>query len=262
MAINSLGLKTNLHLNSMSSEITYKKNYIVIKTPSRPDFIWGNYIIITNLPKQNQYHQLTSIFKHEITTDSIDFISIAFDINLTNDININDFVEKGFNVFVTKILIATKVFIPKAMNREIIVKEFEEKNWEDYIDIHYEDDWHYGNKDEQIEFLRKEADAFKKLVFSGRAKRYGAFIKDKIIADVGVFWENGIARFNNVSTHRDKRRIGACSTLIYIVSSELLQNKEIKTLVMEADEEYHAAKIYESIGFHPLEKLICLEYTK
>ena len=33
---------------------------------------------------------------------------------------------------------------------------------------------------------------------------------------------------------------------------------KVETLVMVADEEYHAAKVYESVGFRPTEKLLGL----
>jgi len=36
----------------------------------------------------------------------------------------------------------------------------------------------------------------------------------------------------------------------------------MKTLVMVADENYHAAKIYESIGFQPEEKQVGLDWWK
>ena len=75
------------------------------------------------------------------------------------------------------------------------------------------------------------------------------------------FWKDGVARFNNVSTKIEYRRIGACSTLIYKISKIMLERNNIHKLVMETDDGYHAARIYESIGFKKMEKIISLEYS-
>ena len=42
----------------------------------------------------------------------------------------------------------------------------------------------------------------------------------------------------------------------------MLERNEITTLVMEADEDYHAARIYEEVGFEPTQRLISLEWVK
>ena len=61
-------------------------------------------------------------------------------------------------------------------------------------------------------------------------------------------------------THREYRREGIGGTLVYEVSMRTLERTDIASLVMLADTEYRAARIYESVGFAPSESLegLCL----
>ena len=81
-----------------------------------------------------------------------------------------------------------------------------------------------------------------------------------MVGSLGIFTGKDVACFQIVSTHSDFQRRGVCSTLVYESASHALENMGAKTLVMVADEEYHAAKIYESVGFKPNQKQIGLCY--
>lgn len=45
MKIKSLGLKTDIFISSLECEMYEHENYVYMKTPSRPDFYWGNFLI-------------------------------------------------------------------------------------------------------------------------------------------------------------------------------------------------------------------------
>jgi len=89
---------------------------------------------------------------------------------------------------------------------------------------------------------------------------FGAELRGELVGDAGIYWERQVGQFDNVGTHRDYRRQGVCSTLIYLASKFAFETRGIETLVIEADEDHHAARIYESVGFVPTEKLIRLEW--
>ena len=82
---------------------------------------------------------------------------------------------------------------------------------------------------------------------------YGAYLHDQLVGDLGIFFEQSIGRFQNVETHPDYRRQGICSTLVYECSKIAFETYGVQTLVMEADANYHAARIYESVGFQKTE---------
>jgi predicted GNAT family acetyltransferase len=71
------------------------------------------------------------------------------------------------------------------------------------------------------------------------------------VADLGIYREGALGRFQSVETHPDFQRRGICGTLVYESARYALKKMGLTELVMVADENYHAAKIYESVGFVP-----------
>lgn len=262
MIIKSLALKTRLILDKYFASVEFKDDYIVIKTNDRPKYFWGNYIIMKFSPKAGDYDNWISIFENEIGNKEYrGFIAITFDTDNGDNADTKEFVMNGFKVITTKVLLAKSIFKPRKYNHEIEIRPFQSnEDWEKYVDIHFTPNWGYGPDEGQTSFLREEIESFKRLTDAGMGQRYGAFLDGEMVAELGVFWEDNVVRFNNVATHPSKRRIGACSTLVYEVSKLMLQREEIDVLVMEADEDYHAAKIYEEVGFKATQKLISLEW--
>lgn len=58
-----------------------------------------------------------------------------------------------------------------------------------------------------------------------------------------------------VGTDPKARRQGLCGRLVYEVSMQALAAGRAERLVMVADPEYFAARIYESVGFQPAERI-------
>jgi predicted GNAT family acetyltransferase len=70
---------------------------------------------------------------------------------------------------------------------------------------------------------------------------------------LGIFFEENVARYQTVGTHPNYRRRGICGSLVYQTALHTLEKYGVDTLVMLADPDYHAARIYESVGFQPEE---------
>jgi predicted GNAT family acetyltransferase len=62
-----------------------------------------------------------------------------------------------------------------------------------------------------------------------------------------------------VETHPEFRRRGICGTLVYESARHALGSLGAERLVMVADAHYHAARIYESLGFRPTERQLGVE---
>lgn len=258
----SLGAQTNILMDSFLADITEKEDYFVIRTPQRPNYFWGNYILMKSIPNRGDFKRWVHIFDTEIGKRSeTGFCAITFDLEREDRFDASEFLENGFRLEFDKVLTANKVIEPNKLNLELEIREYDLlKNIEGYIAVHFDHNWPYGNKAEQTEFLREQAFDFSKLVEQKMAKRFGGFLNGKLISDLGIYWNEEVVRFNSISTHACFRRIGACRTLVFSVSQDLLKLYPNKTLVMLADEDYHAAKIYESIGFEAKDRVIALEW--
>ncbi len=92
-------------------------------------------------------------------------------------------------------------------------------------------------------FMAKRFETNRRMAQLGIGAWYGAFLEGQLVGDLGLFIENGIGRFQGVETHPEHRRRGICGTLVHHVATRAFSKLSAKTLVMLADEEYHAAKI-------------------
>jgi predicted GNAT family acetyltransferase len=68
-----------------------------------------------------------------------------------------------------------------------------------------------------------------------------------------MFDGKGLARFQNVQTSPEDRGRGLAGTLVHHASTYGLTQGGARTLVMVADPDYLAVRIYRSVGFNDTE---------
>jgi predicted GNAT family N-acyltransferase len=98
--------------------------------------------------------------------------------------------------------------------------------------------------------------AYKRLIERGLGNWWGAFINDEQVGSLGLFFLDGIGRFQSVITGPEHRNQNVCKTLM----SEVIRRTAGRSdqLVIVADEAYHAGNIYEAIGFRQRGRLASL----
>lgn len=96
---------------------------------------------------------------------------------------------------------------------------------------------------------------------SKRGDWFGAFVGEKLVADLGLFRDGSIARFQSVETHPDFRRRGIAGTLIYEAGHLALAERDLDMLVIVAEEGSSPPRLYENLGFRPVEKQLGLEWS-
>lgn len=264
MKIKSLGLETDLIYPRHSGQVLDCGDYMVVKTPLRPHYFWGNYLIMPEGPQPGDLAKWQALYNSEFDSIKQGFMTFAIDLAAENNEDtskgIAEFITAGFTLKRNLILTAQKVSLPKKWNPQVSIRVIQsEAEWAQVAEVHFSDEW-YLNPDSQTGFLAQQVQDWRELSQAGIGKRFGAFLGDQLVADLGIYTTAGLGRFNEVATHRNFRRQGYCATLVYEAAKMALQNMGITTLVMEADENYHAAKIYESVGFKPTSQRISLEW--
>ena len=88
----------------------------------------------------------------------------------------------------------------------------------------------------------------------GQGQWFGAFLGDRLVSSMGLIRAGeGLARFQEVLTHPDARGRGLAGTLVHHVSRFGFDELGVETLVMVADPDYLAIRIYRSVGFEDTE---------
>ena len=77
----------------------------------------------------------------------------------------------------------------------------------------------------------------------------GAFSGERLVGDLGIFCIEELARYQSVQTHPDFRKRGIAGALVYNTAIYALENFKIATLVIVADVDSPAERLYKSIGF-------------
>ena len=260
MKIESLGLKTDIMISSLECEMHYEEHYAYMKTPKRGDYYWGNFLITqAQINSQAELDALISVYKRHFDTHG-KFITIAFDNPMGDVGRLSIFKNNDFDIY-TNLVMQLNKEDSKAkddLNENFTFKVIKTKDYiMDLVAVHHDPDWRYGPG--QDEFLTGKFEALIKLEENGMGQRYVLMDEDKIIADLGIYHQNRLARFNDVVTHKDYRNQGLCYTLVNKACEYIFNNSDVEILVMQADENYFAHKIYRKVGFEETEKLISIE---
>jgi predicted GNAT family acetyltransferase len=108
-------------------------------------------------------------------------------------------------------------------------------------------------------FLTARIAAERALTEAGHGFWFGAFVDGKLVAHLGLVTDgSGIARYQNVETHPDWRRKGIAGTLVWRAGQRGLDGMA-GMLVIAADPDYVAIRVYRSVGFIDAETQIGFE---
>ncbi len=111
-----------------------------------------------------------------------------------------------------------------------------------------------------VEFVTARGEAHRRLADAGHGQWWGAFEDGRLLASMGLFTASpGLARFQTVKTHPDARGRGLAGTLVHRVSRFGFDDLGAHTLVMVADPEYLAIRVYRSVGFADTERQLQAE---
>jgi ribosomal protein S18 acetylase RimI-like enzyme len=262
--IRSLGRRTDLIFSKISGSVTDKGSYTLIQTPSNPGFHWGNFIVFDHAPAKGSLKEWKAIFDREFGyyAEPHHYV-FTWDTGKDDQGDHQEFLDANFEFDSASVLTATKLNPPPYLNDQIVVRKItSDQDWDEVLKLQIICAKPKFRNDYYEEFKKRQRDDYRKMSESGMGAWFGAFLGDKMVGDLGIFYEGNIGRYQNVGTHPDCRRQGICGTLVYQAGQLALQEFGINHLVMEADINYHAARIYESVGFKRTEVNYALSWWK
>jgi len=262
MEIKSLSRKTDLIFSKFSGRFINKEHYALIQTPDNPGFHWGNYIIFQKAPVSGDLKRWKALFDSSFPYyDKPNHYVFTWEEPSSG--SYKEFLDAGFEFDEGVVLSTSDPVKTQNHNANVVVRKLQsDQDWGYALhnqvrcaDPKYKDCNYEGFKREQMTQYRKMTD-------QGMGNWFGAFLGDQLVGDLGIFYEEDIARYQNVGTDPESRRKGVCQTLVYETARIALADYGVTTLVMEADAAGHAAKIYQSVGFKPTEKNYALSWWK
>jgi GNAT superfamily N-acetyltransferase len=256
--IRSLGYQTDLFFRGFEGEILEREHYTVIRTPKNPTFRWGNFLLFKQAPTQADLAPWQAAFALEHPNAT--HIALGWD-DPENTGDVMAFTKAGFDFDQSIVMTAQAVHVPPKINPDCQIRILEQSDWLEWVDMECavnnalpeseREDGDYRT------FVERKGAELERMSAAGHGHFWGAFLKGRLTASLGLFFWQGVGRFQWVATHPEFRRLGLCGTLVHHVAK--LGLEQVDTLVMVADPEYVAAGIYENVGFIPSERQFQLE---
>ena len=256
MRIHSKGLQTDLLFWSANGTVADRGSYLRIETPSNPGYYWGNLLLFERPPVEGDCGRWQALFEEEFRHQpAIRHRLFGWQMEGDDVGVVEPFLEAGFEVETNLVLLAGEVRPPPRVNTEIEVREIgTDAEWQAVINCQVGCRHPRFSVEQFTPYIERRFGDYRRLIREGRGNWYGAFLGGRLVGDLGLFHADGdTGRFQYVETDPAFRRRGVCGTLVYRVARLGLE-RGLRTLVMVADAEYHAARIYESVGFTPREK--------
>jgi GNAT superfamily N-acetyltransferase len=262
MNVKSLGYRTHLIFPAFEGEIIDRGDYLVIRSPANPTFYWGNFLLFSQPPQEDDFRLWQDLFVLEIgAPPETEHQVFGWDSPEGEEGVIQPFLQAGFRLNCDVVLTSSE---PRGSARPsdlVSVRALKtESDWEQAVDnqvVCREPEFEEGG---YREHRKKQMGRYRKMVASGLGDWFGAFVDQRLVADLGLFHEKGVGRFQSVQTHPDFRRRGIAGTLIYRAGRQAKAEYGLHTLVIVAEQASGPARLYESLGFQPTEKQVGLEW--
>ncbi|MDQ3021979.1 MAG: GNAT family N-acetyltransferase [Bacteroidota bacterium] len=256
----SLAYKTDLVQVRHEGIVDNCEDYYVIRTPSRKNYFWGNYILIKKNEKSIDVRKWINIYKKEFSNNNPYFLTFGLDAKKVSNEIVIEFQKHGFTLKKAEVLSCSSLKKPEVPKAEITFREIiNNEDWDGWVEVHMDESWQFS-KETQYGFQLQHLENIKKLVMNNFMRRFGAYINNKMVGELGIFSDLGIGRFNLVSTHQDYRNLRICSNLIYYTGNKTFNENAASQLIIVADDDYFAKNIYKKLGFEVVEEQIGFEW--
>lgn len=250
MKLKSLGYQSELIFTSFDGKVEDRGSYFVVRTLTNPNYFWGNLLIFDRPPQKGDMPHWVHLFKKEFRDPRIYHVTLAWDSGDGSVGDVSEFTNEQYELQATAVLSAGAAHKPPKFNSDLEVRPLRNRNeWDQMVQVQVRAAHDNLPKEEWEKFYRSQSLRYQEMSQANFGAWYGGFLNGRLVTGLGIFHKNGVGRFQIVCTDPEFQRRGLCGTLVYQSAQHAFKEFKIKDLVMCADPDYHAIKIYESVGF-------------
>lgn len=260
MQVRSLGYRTDLIFPAFDGQITDRGDYLVVRTPSNPTFYWGNFLLFDRPPGDGDFERWPALFAGEIGTPP-QVVHQAFGWDTTSDERglVQPFLDSGYHLEQLAVLTARREhLVPKSSPAVTIRPLASDDDWEQSIENQVICREPIFSEAGYRVFRQRQAQRYREMASRGLGAWFGAFSGDRLVADLGLFHDGELGRYQSVATHPDFRRRGIASSMVSFAALYALDHFNLQMLVIVARAESPADRLYQSIGFQSAEVQLAL----
>jgi GNAT superfamily N-acetyltransferase len=258
--ITSLGFRTDLALlEHGGSSVEDRGDHLVVRSPHNPTFWWGNFLLLDAPPPLERTDHWLEVFAREFPDAA--HVAIGIDGTSPAVADAAGFVERGLLAETSSVMTATAVHEPPRPNRDASYRRLSsDDDWAQLVDLRMAAMHESHDPSGYRVFSEAKVATIRAMSEQGHGGWFGAFEDGVLQSGMGLFRASeGLARFQNVETRPGARGRGLAGTLVHHVSRFGLDELGVHTLVMVADPDYLAIRIYRSVGFAETESMLLVE---
>jgi GNAT superfamily N-acetyltransferase len=244
------------------SEITPAGEYTVIRTASNPNFWWGNFLLYRREPRPREPARWLADFAGEFpgiehVAIGIDTCGVDADRGKRDELaeTTDEWDALGVSIERSAVMTASHTVPPPRPNSGAECRPFvSDRDWEAGTELAWAQVADADRKTSTREFTDRRMAGLRRLHDEGHGVWFGAFLDGALASSLGVFTDGtGLARYQNVDTHPDFRNRGLAGTLVHYAAHYARARMGVERLVIVADPDYVAYRIYERVGFRTVE---------
>jgi GNAT superfamily N-acetyltransferase len=237
------------------SEVEDRGDCLLVRTPQNPSFWWGNFLLISGPPEPGETRAWLSRFAAEFP--GARHVALGVDVTEAAAVESAGLLAAGLREQRTAVLTAAKVNEPPRPNTTATYRALAgDEDWQQAAELRTV--LSEGEPGGEPVFLAARIAAERALTEAGHGSWFGAFVEGRLVAHLGLITGGCIARYQNVETHPAQRRRGLAGTLVWQAGRQCLA-AGAATLVMVADPDDVAIRVYRSVGFADAETQVGFE---
>jgi RimJ/RimL family protein N-acetyltransferase len=258
--VHSLAFRTDLALLTLAgSKVEDRGSHVVVRTPNNPGYRWGNFYLLARAPHADEVDGLIAAYDADFPHSS----HRAFGVDGTTDQReaLSPLASMGLRIDTATVMTATTVHPPPRPNTQAAYRPLtSDDDWAQRVEVSIAAEADETQDEDYLAFVTQRALDDRALCDAGHGAWWGAFHDGRLVSVMGlVDAGGGLARYQGVETHPGFRGRGLAGTLVHRVAAYGFDEMGARTLVMVADPDYLAIRIYRSVGFHGAETQTQLE---
>jgi len=253
--LRSLGYASEFMVLGARSVAEVHSDRIVLRTPEQPDFWFGNMVIFRGEPSDPS----TVIARFQRDHPEAGHVTLGWDeTDMVRGKEIAALEAMGFTIDETEVLALegrkTHFDLPDGLTAHAISGD---SDWAQVTGLQTDTGVELGYlREKHAPFIAQRVAEWRRATEAGRGAWFGAFDGAQLVADLGIFTDGRVARFQSVETRQSHRGRGICPALITRALAWVQSVAPDAIPVILADQNEVAGRIYRRCGFTPKERLI------
>lgn len=238
------------------SELSHDGPVMIVRTPGEPTYWFGNFLIC---PGDMSADELLKRFSNAFPASR--HICLRFDDPAGSQLEVHGALQDaGLELDIDEVLVSAEPLSDWSVPEGFVIRPIQsESDWGQVIAAQHAIgvEQGYGAGTDHQAYVEARFARVRAQVDAGMGRWFGAFDGDTLAADLGIYVNSELARYQNVETVESYRGRGLCHALVCHAGrwARKSAGSDIP-LVIVALADGPAGRIYRHCGFAPKERLI------